>query len=931
MAHMMQQTPHTTAQPQQQAQQAQQYAQQPAAPRNPELIMDALAGSINEFRFEAEFGVTFPAWYARYEDLFVQDASRLEDSAKVRLLIRKLGTAEHTRYCNFILPRVPRDLTFDDTVSKLKALFGSAESLLSKRYKCLQIVKANNEDLMTFACRVNRACVDFQFSAMTEEQFKCLMLVCGLREEGDAEIRTRLLARIEDKADLTLEQLSAEAQRITSLKVASAMIATEGNERVFAMRGDYKQRYAQQTQRSFSNQQHPQQADRSAPAAKPPGPCWLCGDHHWIRDCSYRSHKCEDCGKYGHREGHCNTAGRKKRKNNFYKRSSVATRVVSVNIFSVQQNRKYVTIHIGQKSARLQLDTGSDITIIGRKTWKQLGMPTLSPAQVHAKTATGAHIQLDGEFEANITINGRTETAIIRVIPSDLQLLGADLIDIFSLAAMPMNQFCNRIESDSAKWEKRFPAVFHGTGLCTKANIKLQLKENVRPIFCPKRPVAYAMQATVEKELDRLQALKVITPVDYSEWAAPIVVVRKGNGSIRICGDYSTGLNSALRSYEYPLPLPDDIFAKLAQCRFFSKNDLSDAFLQVEIDARYRPLLTINTHRGLYYYNRLPPGIKIAPAAFQQLIDTMLAGLKGTSGYMDDVIVGGKTEREHDENLLNLFRRIQEFGFTIRADKCAFKMQQIEYLGFIVDSRGLRPNPAKIDIIQKLPTPTNISEVRSFLGAINYYGKFVSKMRDLRYPLDMLLKDESKFLWTRECDRAFSKFKEILSSDLLLTHYDPNAEIVVSADASAVGLGATISHKYADGSIKVVQHASRALTQAETRYSQIDREGLAIIFAVTKFHKMLYGRHFCLQTDHRPLVRIFGSKKGIPVYTANRLQRFALTLQLYDFSIEYVPTTKFGNADILSRLIREHAKPEPEYIIASAELEEDRRCESYKY
>uniref|UniRef100_A0A0E3W295 Peptidase A2 domain-containing protein n=1 Tax=Anopheles gambiae TaxID=7165 RepID=A0A0E3W295_ANOGA len=468
MAHMMQQTPHTTAQPQQQAQQAQQYAQQPAAPRNPELIMDALAGSINEFRFEAESGVTFPAWYARYEDLFVQDASRLEDSAKVRLLIRKLGTAEHARYCNFILPRVPRDLTFDDTVSKLKALFGSAESLLSKRYKCLQIVKAHNEDLMTFACRVNRACVDFQFSAMTEEQFKCLMLVCGLREEGDAEIRTRLLARIEDKADLTLEQLSAEAQRITSLKVDSAMIATEGNERVFAMRGDYKQRYAQQTQRSFSKQQHPQQADRSAPAAKPPGPCWLCGDHHWIRDCSYRSHKCEDCGKYGHREGHCNTAGRKKRKNNFYKRSSVATRVVSVNIFSVQQNRKYVTVHIGQKSARLQLDTGSDITIIGRKTWKQLGMPNLSPAQVHAKTATGAHIQLDGEFEADITINGRTETAIIRVIPSDLQLLGADVIAIFSLAAMPMNQFCNRIASDSAKWEKKFPAVFHGKGLCTK-------------------------------------------------------------------------------------------------------------------------------------------------------------------------------------------------------------------------------------------------------------------------------------------------------------------------------------------------------------------------------------------------------------------------------------------------------------------------------
>ncbi|XP_061512483.1 uncharacterized protein K02A2.6-like [Anopheles gambiae] len=148
------------------------------------------------------------------------------------------------------------------------------------------------------------------------------------------------------------------------------------------------------------------------------------------------------------------------------------------------------------------------------------------------------------------------------------------------------------------------------------------------------------------------------------------------------------------------------------------------------------------------------------------------------------------------------------------------------------------------------------------------------------------------------------------------------AEIIVAADASSVGLGATISHTFKDGSTKVVQHASRALTKAEAAYSQIDREGLAIIFAVTRFHKMLYGRHFRLQTDHRPLLRIFGSKKGIPVYTANRLQRFALTLQLYDFHIEYIPTDKFGNADVLSRLIDKHAKPDPEYMIASIELEE---------
>ncbi|XP_058811075.1 uncharacterized protein K02A2.6-like [Topomyia yanbarensis] len=177
-----------------------------------------------------------------------------------------------------------------------------------------------------------------------------------------------------------------------------------------------------------------------------------------------------------------------------------------------------------------------------------------------------------------------------------------------------------------------------------------------------------------------------ILPLD--EWAAPIVVVRKANGNIRICGDYSTGLNSTLQPHQYPLPLPEYIFAKLTNCKIFSQIDLSDAFLQVEIDEQYRHLLTINTHRGLYHYNRLPPGVKVAPGAFQQLIDTMLAGLKGTSGYLDDVIVGGETQEEHDRNLEAVLQRIQDFGFTIRAEKCSFSKQQIRYLGHIFDRRG---------------------------------------------------------------------------------------------------------------------------------------------------------------------------------------------------------------------------------------------------
>ncbi|XP_049283851.1 uncharacterized protein K02A2.6-like [Anopheles funestus] len=941
MLQVLQQLQQQTAQQQQQmAQQQQSIAQllkqqpqvhpQPAIISNPESISAGIAKQINEFRFEPEPGITFEAWYSRYEGLLTKDAAQLDEAARVRLLLRKLGPMEHERLINFILPSLPHDFSFDAILDKLKQLFGKSESLLSRRFKCFNVTRPKSEDMLAYASRVNRACIDFELGKLTEDQLKCLVFVCGLREEEDTDIRTRLLARIEDKRDMSLDQLAAECKRLDTIKKQGAMI-TRPTEQVLAVKsGEQQQSAAMPHQQPFQQRstfsargRRIQQNNENVSFAKPKNPCWLCGALHWMRECTFTNHTCTDCGRTGHRDGFCNTANRRR-----VKRETIYNRVVTVNVCRVKQKRKYVNALINGVTTQLQLDTGSDITIINQNLWERLGKPRLRKPTVRARSAAGSNLQLEGEFEADISIGSTSRQATVRVIRADLLLLGADLVDLFDLGSVPMNTFCNRVSADSVSksLEGKFPAVFTGVGLCTKACIKLQLKPDARPVFRPKRPVAYAVLESVDKELDRLEKLKIISPVDYSEWAAPIVIVRKSNGNLRICGDYSTGLNAALLPYEYPLPLPDDIFAKLAGCKLFSKIDLSDAFLQVEIDSQYRSLLTINTHRGLYHYNRLPPGIKIAPAAFQQLIDTMLAGLSGSSGYMDDVVVGGKTEEEHDENLERLLRRIQEYGFTVRAEKCAFRTDQIEYLGFIIDRQGLRPNPTKIEVIKNLPTPTNISEVRSFLGAINYYGKFLPRMRDLRYPLDKLLTNSNDFVWSAECETAFKNFKALLCSPLFLTHYDPNAEIIVAADASSVGIGATLSHRFSDGSIKVVQHASRALTKSEQGYSQIDREGLAIVFAVKKFHKMIYGRQFRLQTDHRPLLRIFGSKKGIPVYTANRLQRFALTLQLYDFDIEYVSTEKFGNADILSRLIKGQAKLDEDYVIARINLENDIRA-----
>ncbi|XP_058456707.1 uncharacterized protein K02A2.6-like [Malaya genurostris] len=234
-----------------------------------------------------------------------------------------------------------------------------------------------------------------------------------------------------------------------------------------------------------------------------------------------------------------------------------------------------------------------------------------------ASSSSWESCQNNVEFRCDVTIAGNTHSEVIRVTEKQLQLLGSDLVDCFDLWSVPMDTFCCQVSSSStssAALSSAFPEVVsEKLGLCSKVQEKLDVKEQCKPVFCPKRPVAYSMYNTVDQELDRLQQLKIITPVDYSEWAAPIVVVRKANGGIRVCGDYSTGLNFALQPHQYLLPLPKDIFAKLANCKFSVRSIFRMHFCKLRSTSSH--LLTINTHRGLFHYNRLPPGVKAAPVA----------------------------------------------------------------------------------------------------------------------------------------------------------------------------------------------------------------------------------------------------------------------------------------------------------------------------
>ncbi|XP_053699045.1 uncharacterized protein K02A2.6-like [Sabethes cyaneus] len=886
---------------------------QPATPavskRSVDQIVESLSSTIKEFFYDPAAGMTFDRWFNKYEDLFSADGRELDDAAKIRLLLRSLSVPVHEKFTNYLLPQDPRDFTFDQVIQKLKVIFGQSKSLFSKRYECFRVVKCDADDYVTYAGVVNRYCEDFDLANLTIDQFKALIFVCGLQSSKETEVRARLLSKLESDAgkETNLEVLITECQRLSNLKHDTALVEKNTSSSVQVI------------------QQHKQHHKQPKAATKQ-------------RSSSFTLLA---CNRQGHKEGYCScfnrtvkTSGENKQsqppqqqqKRN--KKHTQSNSVYSVN--QVRSERKYVTTQINGHTVKLQLDCGSDITIISEQIWKKCGSPVFSHTEHRVRTASGEQLPLLGEFSCTMQIGEeqRSGTCYVTSV-NNLNLFGLDFMNAFDVWAKPLTSICNQVNHSTANnpvnwYFTRFPEVFNDSlGHCTKTKVKLYLKPDAQPVFRAKRPVPFHAVSKVDDELDRLQRLGIISLVDFSDWAAPIVSVRKPGGRVRVCADYSTGLNSMLEPHHYPLPSPDDIFSKLSGNKVFSIIDLSDAYLQVEVDDESKQILTINTHRGLFQFNRLAPGVKSAPGAFQQLMSKMIAGLEGVDCFLDDFIVYSVNKEQHDRNLEKLFSRIQEYGFHLRPEKCSFYKSEIRYLGFIINADGIKPDPEKVASIVKMPQPKDVSELRSFLGAANFYGKFVRKIHRIRQPLDALLKKDSQFVWSAQCQEAFDTIKKVLQSDLLLTHYNPSLELIVAGDASKTGVGAVIMHRFPNNQLKAIAHASKTLTSTEQKYSQVEKEALALVFAVTKFRRMLLGRKFTLQTDHQPLLKTFGSKKGIPLHTANRLQRWALSLLGYDFNVEYVSTDNFGYADVLSRLISNHQKPEEEYIIAAISLEDE--------
>ena len=318
------------------------------------------------------------------------------------------------------------------------------------------------------------------------------------------------------------------------------------------------------------------------------------------------------------------------------------------------------------------------------------------------------------------------------------------------------------------------------------------------------------------------------------------------------------------------------LFARLVGGRSFTKLDMSQAYQQLFFDEESCKYVVINTHCSLFQYNGLPFGVSSAPGIFQQVMESILSGISGVVVYLDDILITGPTREAHLASLEEVLKKLEEAGLRLRKDKCVFLAPSVVYLGNVMDSQGLHPTPEKVRAIQDAPRPENIAQLKLYLGLLTYYSKFLPNLSSVFAPLYQLLRHKECWHWMGKQNISFERSKELLVSSQVLVHFDPKLDIRVAYDASNYGIGAVLSHQMPDGSEKPVGFMSRTLNEAERKYSQIEKETLACVIGISRFHSYLWGHHLTLQTDHKPLMTLFNESKAIPQQAASRIQCWAM-------------------------------------------------------
>lgn len=715
--------------------------------------MVQIVGSISEYTP----GDNFESYAERLEQYMIVNA--FDEAKKVAILICSIGAAAYELLRKLVLPRKVTQFSYEELIKLLRGHYVDRVNTCIQRYKFEKTNQSVGQSLNDYIVEIKEAAKTCGFAdGLQCQQDIDLVLNDNLKHRFifglcDANLRERLLCKNPPTFEKCVESaLSYEAAKLDNQVFNSTDFVNFNSEKrkennysgskSSNVKFNYNKNEKYNNKKGSSNRQFGNNYASRKNNYKKSRDCMRCGESHPNRECPAMQYECYACKKKGHLARCCRS------------------KVQMINSFSSVTQPAHIQIEVESKTIEMELDTGASNTIISLVKFNKYfdSKVVLSKANKKLYTLIG-NLIVKGESLVMVKWNGafhRLKLIVVDTATDFSPLLGRDWLDVlfpdwrarFSSSILKVGTFpCGIGDETVSQMKNQYPNVFsQDKNDCIKNYIaEIHLKESARPLFHKAYTVPHKLKDKVEKELEILVNENCLIPVTHSEFASPIVAVPKPDGNIRICIDCKLTVNNQIKLEHYPLPNIMDIFAGLANCKIFCKLDLKGAYQQIRLSPESQKILTINTHKGLFQYTRLPFGVASAPSIFQSVMDRILLNIPNVFCYLDDILIGGEKEIECRRNLYQVLERLNEHSVKINVDKCSFFVKSVEYLGHVLSEGEMKPNTKKLDALMKSSPPTNVKQLQSFIGLVNYYGKFVPKLADNLKNLYKLLRKDVKF------------------------------------------------------------------------------------------------------------------------------------------------------------------------------------------
>ncbi|XP_055918925.1 uncharacterized protein K02A2.6-like [Eupeodes corollae] len=874
----------------------------------------AVGNNFEEFNPES---VDWEVFEAKLQQYFLSVGEE-DEQRKTAFLLTKLHHETFKLLRDSVYPKTINKLTFAEVTNNLTNFYGKKVAVFVERRSFYDLKQMVSESINEWYTRIKKSAVNCKFGNQLDAALRDIFIT-GLK---DGPILDKLL---EEDETITLDkawQLAIKKETLVNSRNTNTLMVNKMNTHTRSSHNDRSMK--SRTTKSYDHTSAGTSATgnnkgmRNVDRTRKNDGCHRCGRvGHNSEQCYYKSYVCDICKIRGHLKIMC------RNKNSRCEQIKHISAVEGaqekdddeyIELKNITANTKIIPpitlpVKIDGCQINMELDTGSAVTIIPQCVMSELfATKKLMSSNLKVKGYGGEEIKVYGKIECECEYQGKNKKLEVYITePGRSALLGRDFATEFGLIlslrnSIEVHKVTKSIESKIGELETKFANVFDNKmGKFKHEKINLKMKnETVSPVFIKPRNLPYALKENVEKEIDRLTAEGILTPVEYNKWGTPLVPVIKSDGRIRLCGDYKSTINKYLEVDTYPLPRIQDLLHKLSGGEKYSKIDLKEAYLQIELDEESKKLCAWSTSKGVYLVNRMPYGISPATSKFQRIMAKMFHDIENVTVFVDDILVTGKNDDEHITNLERVFQRLQDAGMTVKLSKCEFFKEEICYLGQIINKTGIRKNPG-VKAVLKADPPRNVKQVQAFSGLVNYYGRYIPNVSMVMAPIYNLLKLGASFVWTKECQAAFDEIKSIIASDKVLVHYHPEWEVVLECDASDEGIAAALSHKLPSGEERPISFASRILSSPERNYSVLDKEALAVYYGVQKFSDYLFGRQFIIRSDHKPLLAKYGEDRSIPLMAAKRVHRWATYLAAFNYKFEYIKGQDNKVADMLSR------------------------------